>query len=90
MELDNSRIVASGTWIYDGVSPCRVFIQQEDVWPAFFDPEDQNVEKIMPCVSVWFQTPLGGFTFKPDRYFQNVDEAKEAIEKILPSVIKWD
>ncbi len=92
MPLDSSRIVATGVWLYAGEIPCRVFIQQEDIWPAFFDLEDDPDvgDKITPCVSVWFENPSGGFTFAPNRYFRNVEEAKEAIEKLLPNHIKWD
>lgn len=90
--FDISKVVASGIWLYDGLIPCRVFIQKEDVWPAFFDPEvDPSFDdKIVPCVAVWFENPLGGFGFEPDNYYTNVDEAKEAIEKRLASPIKWD
>jgi hypothetical protein len=92
MQPDPSRLLASGTWLYDGSVPCKVIIQREDVWPAFFDPEDDpNVEdKVMPCVSVWYQNPGGNYTFNAGGgYYETVDEAKIAVEKILPSGVVW-
>ena len=65
MEIDPARILASGTWLYDGTVPCRVYVQREAVWPAFFDPEDDPMaeDKELPCVSVWFESPGGGHSF---------------------------
>ena len=93
MQPDSSRVVATGTWLYDGSVPCKVIIQREDVWPAFYDPEDDpNVDdKVMPCVSVWFENAGGGYTTDAGGgYYHTVDEAKTAVEMTLPSKVVWE
>jgi hypothetical protein len=93
MQPDPERIMASGTWLYDGTVPCRIVTQKEDLWPAFDDPEDDpNAEdKVMPCVSVWFQSPGGEFQFSAGGgYYHTVEEAMAAVEKILPNPVRWD
>lgn len=92
MEIDESRIVATGTWLYDNTVPCRVIIQKEDVWPSFFDPEDDpNVDDMVtPCVSVWYENPGGGHTFNAGGgYYHTVEEAKAAVTEKLSGTIKW-
>lgn len=92
MENHKSRIVAIGTWLYDGKVKCEIIIQSEDMWPAFFDPEDDpnSEDKIMPCVSVWYENPGGGHTFKVEGgYYHNVEEAKAHIEQVIKSPISW-
>jgi len=92
MQPDLSRLIATGTWLYDGSVPCRVFILREDVWPAFFDPQDDpDVEdKVMPCVSVWFESPGGIYTFEAGGgYYHTAEEAKVAVESKLPNKIVW-
>ena len=92
MDIDETRIVASGTWLYDGSVPSRIIIQQEDVWPAFFDPEDDpNMEdKIISCVSVWYEA-VGSHTFNSQGgYYHTVQEAKAYVEKMLHGPVNWD
>jgi hypothetical protein len=62
MEHAPKQIITTGVWMYDGYIRCKIVILKEDVWPAFYDPEDDpNAEdKIMPCVSVWYENPGGG------------------------------
>jgi len=90
MELDPARVVATGTWLYDGTVPCRVFVQREEVWPAFDDPDDDpNAEdKVMPCVSVWYENPGGGCT-AGGGYFHTVEDAKNAVAKIISGKVEW-
>jgi len=93
MEIDQSRIVATGVWLYDGTVPCRVVIQSEDIWPAFYDPEDDpNVDdKEISCVSVWYENPAGGHTFNAGGgYYHTVEEAKAGVEKTVVGEVKWD
>ncbi|MEM8489069.1 MAG: hypothetical protein AAF564_26215 [Bacteroidota bacterium] len=78
--------------MYDGTVPCEIVIQKEDVWPAFDDPEDdpEAEDKIMPCVSVWFESPGGGHTFNAGGgYYRDVDKAKAGVEKICSGPVKW-
>ena len=93
MKPEPSRSVATGIWLYDGRVPCKVIIQREEIWPDFFDQEDDsNTEnKEIPCVSVWYGAPCnGGYTFNAGGgYYHTVEEAKVAIEKILPSHVEW-
>jgi hypothetical protein len=92
MEIDESRIVARGTWKYDGTVECQIIILAEDVWPAFFDPDDDpNVDdEVMPCVSVWYENPGGGHTFDAGGgYYHNVEEAKAEIERVINSRVTW-
>lgn len=42
MAIDPSRVLARGTWLYDGTVPCQVFIQREEVWPALDAPEEYH------------------------------------------------
>jgi hypothetical protein len=91
MEVDDARVVAQGVWLYDGNVPCKVIIQKEHVWPAFDDPEDDpnTDDKVMPCVSVWHESPPGTGQFTASGgYYHTVDEAKAAILKIV-SGIRW-
>jgi hypothetical protein len=91
-ELDPAKVVATGPWLYDGTVPCRVFIQREEVWPAFYDPEDDpNAEdKIMPCVSVWYESPCGGCTFAAGGgYYHTVAEGKTALAQVVRAGIEW-
>jgi hypothetical protein len=81
MEIDPARIIATGTWLYDGTLPCKVIIQREDVWPAFDDPEDdpEAEDKVMPCVSVWYESPGGGNPFSAGRgYYHTVERKGDA------------
>jgi hypothetical protein len=92
MEIDESRIVARGIWLYDGTVPCQIIIQKEDVWPAFYDPQDDPDadDKVMPCVSVWYENPGGGYTFEAGGgYYHTVEEAKAAVEKVVPGPVQW-
>ena len=78
--------------MYDGKVECQIIIQAEDVWPSFFDPEDDpNADdKVMQCVSVWYENPGGGHTFKAGGgYFHNVKDAKNEIERVINSPITW-
>ena len=93
MEIDPSRIIARGSWLYDGSVPCRIIVQREEVWPEFFDPEDDpNVgDKVMPCVSIWYENPGGGHTFKAGGgYCHTVEEAKARVEQTLRSRVEWE
>ncbi len=77
--------------MYDGTIPCHIVIQKEEVWPAFSDPEDgpKAEDKIMPCVSVWYENPGGGCTFdKGGGYYNNVEKAKAGVEGIVSGPIE--
>lgn len=92
MEVDPSRIVASGRWLYAGSVPCKIIIQREDVWPDFSDPEDdlRSGDKVMPCVSVWYESPGGGFGFTAGGgFFETVEEAKRAVEQRIAGGVRW-
>jgi hypothetical protein len=92
MEPDPKRIVARGVWMYDGRIPCQIVIQSEDVWPAFDDPEDnpETEDKVMPCVSVWYENPGGGHTFNAGGgYYHDVEGAKSEVERVIRSRVEW-
>jgi hypothetical protein len=91
LPIDPSKVIAAGTWLYAGEVPCRVVIQREDVWPGFFDPQDHNEERAIPCVSVWCEHSTGGFPDEfPNSYHHTLDEARAELEKLLPNPIQWD
>lgn len=92
MDIDPGRIAATGVWMYDGHIPCQIVIQNEEVWPAFDDPEDNPLgeDKVMPCVSIWYQNPGGGYTFKAGGgYCHDVEEAKREVESTLAGPVEW-
>ena len=95
MEIDFSKVVAIGTRLYDGTVPCRVIIQTEEIWPAFYnsedDPDGPSVDdKVMPCVSVWYESPTGGLSVNAGGgYYRTVEEARNAVEKVLSGPVEW-
>jgi len=79
--------------MYDGAVPCEVIILKEDIWPAFYDLEDdpEAEDKIMQCVSVWYQDSTGSYhETAAGGYFHDVEEAKAAAEKAIAEPITWD
>jgi hypothetical protein len=90
MEIDFSKVVTTGTWLYDGTVVCRVVILEEETWPGSGDREDapDAEDKAVRCVSVWYESPGGEF-HAGGGYYHTVEEAKRAVEKTLSGPVEW-
>jgi hypothetical protein len=93
MNFDESKICATGTWLYDGSIICKVIIVEESIWPAFYDPADDPMaeDQEIPCVSVWYTNPRGSISELPDGgYFHTLEKAKFEVQKKLKVDINWN
>jgi hypothetical protein len=45
----------------------------------------------VPCVWVWYASPRDGHNFRAGGgYYSTLEEAKAAIQKLLPSEVTWE
>lgn len=94
MTIDETKIVAIGEWLYDGIVPCRIVIIKEDMWPGSGDSEDPPEiadDRYVPCVSVWFESPpTKGMYNAGGGYYLAVDEAIRAVTNLIGGEISWE
>ncbi len=86
-------IVKTGSWLYDGDHVSRVEVFKESVWTPLPSPPDDPDRPPPRDAHGYFYyaryTVTGGGVGQT-RAFASVEEATNAVEKLLPSTIKWD
>ena len=83
----------TGTWMYDGVVPCRVYLMHRNVWPGTGDVEDEpevREDRDVVCVEVLYETPTGLPRIVGGGLHADVDSAAEHASKLLGASLVWD
>ena len=93
MKIDESRIVKTGEWLYDGTIPCQIVITLEDLFPGTGDGEDPPEianDRHVPCVQIWYENPSQPGDFKAGGgYAWTVAEAVRRVESTIRSKVRW-
>lgn len=94
LDIAGKRILAQSTWLYADSIPYRVILVEEALLPGTGDDEDPpeiGEDKVVPCLSIWFETPGAPGEFKAGGgYYQSIEEAQSDLEQRFDPGTKWE
>jgi hypothetical protein len=93
MTIDESRIVKSGEWLFDGSTRCRIVIQSETCLPGtgdYEDPDEIANDRAIPCFTIWFENPAQKGNYNAcGGYCLTLEEAMNSVDAVIKGPVTW-